>query len=321
MRVEKPVQDAVRRTDRQGDRSPFTGDREPSTARISVVIPIFNEEEIIPELGRRLRAVADQSTDPWEIILVNDGSTDGSLAALRDLVAEDPRFKIIDFSRNFGHQPALYSGLRRATGDCVILMDGDLQDPPEVLPRMIEEWKGGAEVVYMIRRKRKEGLLKRMAYKVYYQVLHRLAYMPVPTDAGDFSLMDRRVVDLIRGMPERGKFLRGLRAWAGFRQVGLEYERDARYAGVTKYSLPKLMRLALDGLVAYSFAPLRFAYVAGFAISVGSFLLAGYYALDRIFSADPIAEGFTTLVVVVLFLGGGAAALRGGPGGVSRPHL
>ena len=278
--------------------------RAPERPRLTVGIPIYNEAETIPELGRRLRHVLDGLPVPAEVILVNDGSSDDSRDRLRDLAAADPRFKLIDFSRNFGHQAALYAAMTRASGDAVVLMDGDLQDPPELIPRLLAKWEEGYEVVLAVRRKRKEGWLKRAAYSIYYRLLRSVAYVPIPVDSGDFSLMDRKIVRLVCDMPERNKFLRGLRAWAGFRQTAIEYERDARYAGETKYTLPKLFRLALDGLVSYSFVPLRLAFVVGAIVSVGSFALAAVYFFQRIFSDNPIPRGFTTIAVLVLFLGG-----------------
>lgn len=281
-----------------------TGSRPQDRPTFSVGIPIYNEEETIPELGRRLREMLDSVDRPGEVILVNDGSRDRSLELLEELARSDERFKVIDFSRNFGHQAALYAAMSRATGDAVVLMDGDLQDPPELVPRMLARWEEGYEVVYAVRRKRKEGLLKRAAYNLYYRLLKSVAYVPIPVDSGDFSLMDRRIVDLVRSMPERNKFLRGLRAWAGFSQTSLEYERDARFAGETKYTLTKLARLALDGLISYSFIPLRLAYVVGALVSAGSFLLAGVYFFQRLFTDQFIPQGFTTLAILILFLGG-----------------
>lgn len=271
---------------------------------LSIGIPIYNEEETIPELGNRLVAVLDSLSTDAEVILVNDGSRDRSLELLRELASRDSRFKVVDFSRNFGHQAALLAALRRARGDAVILMDGDLQDPPELVPQMLEKWRSGLQVVYAVRRKRKEGLFKRAAYNLYYRILGSVAYVPIPMDSGDFSLMDRRVVDLIAGMPERNKFLRGLRAWAGFRQGSIQYEREARFAGEPKYTFTKLLRLALDGLISYSFIPLRLAYVAGFLVSLGSFVLAGFYFVMRLFVNANAPQGFTTLAILVLFLGG-----------------
>lgn len=270
----------------------------------SVGIPIYNEEETIGELAARLRKALDAIDLVGEVILVNDGSTDRSLELLKDLSATDGRFKVVDFSRNFGHQAALQCVLDRASGDAVILMDGDLQDPPELIPEFLHRWQQGFHVVYAVRRKRKESALKRAAYNVYYRLLKQVAYVPIPVDSGDFSLMDRRVVDLLRSMPERNKFLRGLRAWAGFSQTSLEYERDARFAGETKYTLSKLVRLALDGLISYSFVPLRLAYVMGVFVSIGSFTLATVYFFQRLFTDQVIPRGFTTLAILILFLGG-----------------
>lgn len=272
--------------------------------RVSVVIPIYNEEETLPELKRRLSGTLEALADDWEVIFVNDGSQDGSLELLRRYAREHPGVKFIDFSRNFGHQAALYAGMCRSSGDAVILMDGDLQDPPEVIPDLLALWREGNDVVFAVRKKRKEGFLKKLAYRTYYKLLRSVSYVPIPLDSGDFSLMDRRVVDIVCGLPERNKFLRGLRAWAGFRQASYEYERDARYAGETKYTLTKLMRLALDGLLAYSFIPLRLAYLAGAFVSLGSFLLAAVYIIQRLFGEATIPQGFTTLAVLVLFLGG-----------------
>ena len=270
----------------------------------SVVVPIYNEQETLPELARRLLRVMDSLPAPYEVLLVNDGSKDRSLEILRGLVEAHDRVRVISFSRNFGHQAALYAGLCRAKGRAVILMDGDLQDPPEVIPRLIDRWQEGHEVVYAVRRHRKEGLAKRVAYAVYYRLLHRMAYVSIPLDAGDFSLMDRRVVDLLRRMPERNKFLRGLRSWVGFSQSSVEYERDARFAGEAKYTTAKLFRLAFDGLVSYSYAPLRVSYLFGLLISIFSFVLGGIYFAQKLFTDRSIPQGFTTLAILILLLGG-----------------
>src|SRR2546422_4727416 len=183
-------------------------------------------------------------------------------------------------------------------------MDGDLQDPPEVIPQMVERWREGHEVVYAVRRKRKEGLLKRVAYAACYRLLQRIAYLKIPLDSGDFSLLDHRVAAVLRGMPERNKFLRGLRTWAGFRQTSLPYEREARYAGQTKYSIAKLVRLALDGIVSYSYVPLRVSYAFGLLVSGSSFVLATIYFLQKVLAGKYVPQGFTTLAILILFLGG-----------------
>ena len=271
---------------------------------LSVVIPVYNEEETIPELLRRLTAVLDSMPESGEVIFVNDGSQDTSLQLLRQAAESDHRIKVIDFSRNFGHQAAILAGLSRASGRATVMMDGDLQDPPELLPELLALWAEGNQVVFAVRRSRKEGLLKRLAYRTYYRVLRSVAYVPIPVDSGDFSLVDERVRKLIVELPERNKFLRGLRAWAGFKQTRVEYDRSERFAGEPKYTFTKLVRLALDGLVSYSFMPLRLTYVLGLVVSAGSFLLAFFYILQRLFATDPIPQGFTTLAVLMLFLGG-----------------
>lgn len=272
--------------------------------RYTVVIPVYNEKDNLPELARRLSEVLAHLSERYEVIFVNDGSSDDSKAILEKFAIQDPRLKVIDLSRNFGHQMALYAGMRRASGDAVILMDGDLQDPPEVIPQLVERWRQGSLVVYAVRRKRKEGLLKRAAYAVYYRLLRGIAYVDLPLDSGDFCLMDRRIVSLLCSMPERNKFLRGLRSWVGFQQIGVVYERDARYAGKTKYTLRKLVKLALDGLISYSYLPLRLAVWFGSIISLCSFALAVFYFAQRFFVDQHIPQGFTTLAVLMLFLGG-----------------
>ena len=271
---------------------------------VSVVAPVFNEEETLPELVRRVVSVISKLPGEAEFIIVDDGSCDHTPALLHQAANEHPAVKYVTLARNFGHQAAMYAGMSRARGDVVILMDGDLQDPPEVIPDMVNLWKRGFDVVFAVRKKRKEGLLKRLAYRIYYRILESVAYIPIPRDSGDFSLIDRRVCDIICQLPERNKFLRGLRAWVGLRQTAYEYERDSRHAGATKYTLPKLFSLALDGLMAYSFVPLRLAYVVGLVISMFSFVLAAFYVVQRLLGWSAIPQGFTTLAVLILFLGG-----------------
>lgn len=275
-----------------------------SVPELSVVLPLFNEEETIPELERRLPPVLSSLGVPYEIVVVNDGSSDASLDLLRRATSRIPQMRVVDLSRNFGHQAALLAGLAHARGRAIVMMDADLQDPPEEIPRMLERWRGGAHVVYAVRHKRKEGLLKRAAYGLYYRLLKAVSFVPIPVDSGDFGLVDRRVVDLILSLPEKKKFLRGLRAWAGFRQERHDYERAPRFAGEPKYTLVKLMRLALDGLLAYSYVPLRAAYVVGLVVSAGAFVLAGVYVFQRLFTSVEMPRGFTTLAVLNLFLGG-----------------
>lgn len=276
----------------------------PTTRMVSVVIPIYNEKATLRELRRRLVAALEGQELAFEVIFVDDGSSDGSLGVLKAFATDDERLKVISFSRNFGHQAALYAGLCRASGDAVVLMDGDLQDPPEVIPELVAEWEQGFDAVYAVRKRRKESWLLRSAYWLYYRILDRIAYVPIPVDSGDFSLMSRRVVDLLKAMPERNKFLRGLRSWVGFRQKEFEYERQARFAGEPKYDLKGLIGLALDGLIAYSYVPLRLFYVAGGIVSVLSFLLAAVYFFQRLIADHYIPQGFTTLAILILFLGG-----------------
>ncbi len=270
---------------------------------LSVVIPIFNEEETLPVLFDRLSASLVALGETFEVIFVNDGSRDRSERMLRDFHTRDSRFKSIHFSRNFGHQTAITCGLDHARGQAVVCMDGDLQDPPEVLGDLLQRWREGYDVVYAIRQKRKEGLLKRTGYKGFYWLLRRVSYLDIPLDSGDFSLIDRKVIDVLQSMPERNRFVRGLRTWAGFRQIGYEYAREARFAGESKYNLAKLMKLAFDGLVSYSYVPLRLVSNVGMLVSATALFYMIYLIVARMFGGTPI-EGWTSTVVILLFLGG-----------------
>jgi len=270
--------------------------------RYSVVIPIYNEEEIVQKLYDRLTAVLKATGADYEILLVNDGSSDSSLRKLEDLSNQDSALKILDLSRNFGHQVAFSAGLDHAAGEAVILMDGDLQDPPEILPDLIARWQEGFEVVYAVRNKRKEFFLKRLAYWAFYRMLRTLSDIEIPLDSGDFSLLDRKVVDQLKAMPERNRFIRGLRTWIGFKQTGLVYERSERYAGKAKYTLSKLFRLALDGLISFSFVPLKLAMHLGFAITFLAFIGMIVYFVKFFIEDDP--PGFPTLIITILFMGG-----------------
>ena len=246
---------------------------------LSVVIPVFQEEQNLPVLYQRLAAVMRRSIATYEIIFVDDGSRDRSVEIMRSLADETiAQVMVVELSRNFGHQVAISAGLDYSRGDAVIVMDADLQDPPEVLPQFVAKWREGHDVVYAIREERKEGWFKRAMYTLFYRLLQRIANVDIPLDSGDFCLMDRQVVQILNGMPERNRFVRGIRSWIGLDQVGLSYERQARYAGRAKYSYKRLVYLALDGLVSFSFVPLRMITVTGFIISlhfdcVGSNLL------------------------------------------------
>ena len=277
---------------------------------ISIVLPCFNEESVLPEAFRQLTEALASLGEPWEVIIVDDGSTDGSREFLRRLSRQDGRWKTIFFSRNFGHQAALSCGLDSASGACVIMMDLDMQDPPSVIHRFIAEWKRGYRVVYAVRMKRKENILKRTMYYLFYRFLSLISDIDIPLDAGDFCLMDRQVVDVIKRLPERNRFLRGLRVWVGFPQIGIEYERQSRAGGEPKYNIPKLISLALDGLFSFSKKPLRFIALLGIIISILSFLGAVFFILHRIlnftlfgFPAKNV-PGTATIVVAVLFIGG-----------------
>lgn len=270
---------------------------------ISVVIPVFNEEETLDQLVERLTRALDSIGEPWEVIFVNDGSVDRSGEMLRRFHELDPRLKSVALSRNFGHQVAISCGLDFASGAGVIVMDADLQDPPEILPDLVGRWREGWDVVYAVRQRRQENLVKRSAYKTFYWLLRRVSYLDIPLDSGDFSLIDRRVVDLLKSMPERNRFVRGLRTWVGLRQTGFEYARAARYAGESKYSFAKLLRLAFDGLVSYSYVPLRVVSNIGMLVSLSALAYMTYLLLARL-TGDRTIQGWTSTVVIVLFLGG-----------------
>lgn len=277
---------------------------------ISIVIPVLNEEETLSELRHRLLKASEAWGDTFEVILVDDGSTDRTPAILRDLHASDPRFKVVRLSRNFGHQVAISAGLHYASGDAVAVMDADLQDGPDELTQLLAKWREGYEVVYAIRRRRKENVFKQAAYWGFYRLLGWASSIRIPLDSGDFSVMDRRVVDVLNAMPERSRFVRGLRSWIGFHQIGIECERNARFAGEVKYTLGKLMKLALDGLINFSERPLQLLSVTGFSIASLAFVGMLYSFISRLagislFGLKPAdTPGWTSLILVILFLGG-----------------
>jgi len=270
---------------------------------ITVVVPVYNEEETLPEFCRRLYKVMDQTGKTWEAVFVNDGSSDDSLNVIENHPSGNGQIKIIEFSRNFGHQAAVTAGIDNAKGDAVIIMDSDLQDPPEVIPEMIEKWEKGVEVVYAVRRKRKESWFKRACYHSFYRFLQFLSDTNIPLDSGDFCLMDKCVAEQLRKLKEYGRFVRGLRAWVGFKQEPLEYERDVRFAGKEKYSFVKLIRLALDGMLSFSYFPLRLATLIGIFVSLAAFLEAIRIIYLKLFT-DQFVTGVAALSVFVLVLGG-----------------
>ncbi|MEM7592577.1 MAG: glycosyltransferase family 2 protein [Cyanobacteria bacterium P01_A01_bin.83] len=271
--------------------------------KYSIVIPIFNEEAILPELWRQLRLVIDQLDGACEVIFIDDGSRDNSYQILLELHQKNQEIRIIRLSRNFGHQPALTAGIEKASGKAVILMDGDLQDSPRAIFGFIEKWYQGYDVVYAVREKRKEFWLKRLAFVSFYRLLNFLSGMKLPIDAGVFSLMDRRVVTAMCHMPERNRYLSGLRAYAGFKQTGIIVERGPRYQGQPKVTLSKLFKLAFDGIFSFSIIPLRIATIFGLISAIVSFLIGiiGLYfklILGRTFLSW--AYGLTT----TFFMGG-----------------
>jgi len=270
----------------------------------SVVVPIWNEEAVIPELYRRVIETMDSTGASWELICINDGSHDRSLQMLIELRAQDERVKVIDFSKNFGHQIAITAGADYAEGDAVIVMDADLQDPPDVVLRMIEQWRAGYEVVYAVRAKREgETWFKLLTAKLFYRLMQRISDVNIPLDAGDFRLMDRRVVLAMRQLREKYRFMRGLSSWVGFKQIGVEYERAERYAGETKYPLRKMLRLALNAITSFSYLPLQLATYFGFALAFVSLVGIVLTIFLRLSGSSAFAGQATTLVSV-LFLGG-----------------
>jgi polyisoprenyl-phosphate glycosyltransferase len=280
------------------------GDQAESRVRYSFVVPAWNEEEVLLELHARLAPVVDGLDGDSEIIFVDDGSTDRTFEILLSLRERDPRCRIVRLSRNFGHQAAITAGLDVAAGDAAIILDADLQDPPELVPRLIARWQEGYEVVFGVRVSREgESFLHRLVTRAFYRFLRRTADIDLPMDAGDFRLIDRRALDAFRGMRERRRYVRGMVSWVGFRQVGVPYERPARHAGVGKYSVVRYSRLAFDGLSSFSDAPLRLALAAGFVVAIAS-LVAGIAAIALKLAGVEDVPGWASLVVVLSFLGG-----------------
>lgn len=272
--------------------------------RISVAVPLYNEECNVDELVHRVSAVLDALPGgPHEFVVVDDGSTDGTVAKLEAYARSDPRLRVVVLSRNFGHQAALSAALDHVSGDAVMVMDGDLQDPPELVPQFVEVAAQGFDVVYALRRTRRESWLMRSAYFLFYRVLQRLSDITIPVDAGDCALLSRRVVDEIRRTPERQRFLRGLRSWVGFRQVGVAVDRAGRSAGESKYTFGKLLRLASDGLLAFSTAPIRAAAILGAAVVALSGAFAFYSVLAKLVFGRP-PQGFTALTVLIAMSSG-----------------
>ncbi|HWZ21685.1 MAG TPA: glycosyltransferase family 2 protein [Cytophagaceae bacterium] len=271
---------------------------------LSIVIPIFNEESNIFNLYDRLKKVLESLTPNYELIFVNDGSKDKSITLIKELAQKDSTIKFIDFSRNFGHQIAVTAGLDRAVGKAVVIIDADLQDPPELIADMYSKMKEGYEVVYAKRRKRNgETVMKKVTAKLFYRILGNLTSISIPVDTGDFRIMDRKVVDILKQMPEQHKFLRGQISWIGFNQTYVEYDREERFGGETGYTYKKMFNFALDGITSFSNAPLKFATLSGFIVSGIAFVIM-LYALYSRFVIKNYVPGWTSMILSVMFIGG-----------------
>jgi len=272
--------------------------------RLSIGIPVHNEEEVLPVLIPRLLAVLDRIPGgPHEAVFVDDGSTDSTRQFLKGVAQRDSRLKLVALSRNFGHQAALGAALDYATGDAIVLMDGDLQDEPEIIPELVSRYEAGADVVYTRRASREEGLFLRLAYRAYYRVMSSLSEVDLPLDSGDFALLGPPVIAALRRLPERQRYLRGLRAWVGFRQVGVDVHRRTRAAGKPKYTIWKLVQLALDGVCSFSIVPLRAAALIGLA-AIAATVVFSMYAIYRRMVTGSVPAGFTASLVVMTLLGG-----------------
>ncbi len=270
----------------------------------SIVAPIFNESETIHEFHRRISEVMDEVGEPWELVMIDDGSTDGSTEILRALALEDSRVRPVIFARNFGHQIAVTAGWDYARGDAVIVIDSDLQDPPEVIPELIDRWREGYEVVYAVRAEREgESWFKLWTASLFYRMIYKITDVKIPLDTGDFRLIDRKVIDVLRKMREHYRFLRGLSAWVGFKQIGVPYRRAARFAGSTKYPFKKMLKLAVNAVTGFSYFPLQLATYIGFSAAFLSILLIPVVIIIRATTEIQLAGQATTLVAV-LFLGG-----------------
>jgi dolichol-phosphate mannosyltransferase len=273
--------------------------------KLCVVIPIFNEQDNLPELRRRLAAALDAVADAsWQVIYVNDGSRDSSAAIIEDQHRQDPRFTLVDLSRNFGHQAAITAGLAHADGDAVVVMDGDMQDPPELIPELVQAWREGGRIVLAERKSRAESGPRRAGFELFHLLFRWLSDFPIPPNTGVFGLMDRCAVRELLRLPESHRFLPGLRSWIGFEQRTVRYDRVDRSAGEPKQTFRRLARYAMDAVFSFSYKPLRLMTAAGLLISAAGFALACLFILKRLFGVEEAQTGFTTLVSLVLFMGG-----------------
>jgi polyisoprenyl-phosphate glycosyltransferase len=278
--------------------------------KISVIVPCFNEEAVLPKLFARLGAVAATWNADYEIICVDDGSRDRTWEILKAQNEKDPRWRCLCFARNFGHQTAVSAGLHFADGDAVVVIDADLQDPPEEIARLLAKWREGYEIVFATRKKRQDPLIKRMLAWGFYRLLQKMTPLPMARDAGDFCLLDKKVVAVMNALPERSRYLRGLRTWCGFRQISVEFDRHERAAGMPQYTFKKSFKLAMDGLFSFSAAPLRLATYLGLWVSAFAFFGVIFTLAQKLFAAQfakiglAPGAGFPTIVISVLFLGG-----------------
>ncbi len=272
--------------------------------KLDVIVPLYNEEDNLPALRERLTAALDRTDVPWRVIYVNDGSRDRTEALAREQHAQDPRFTLLTLSRNFGLQGALAAGLDAASGDAVVVADGDLQDPPELIPEMVEKWREGAQVVIARRQSREETGPRRWAFEAFHLLFNYLSDYPIPTQTGNFCLLDQTAAKHLRSLTERHRFFPGLRAWIGFRQEFIHYDRKERNDGVPQQTFPRLISLAMDAIFSFSYKPLRIMTAIGVLISLLGFLLAMSFVLRRLLGMEIAQTGFTTLVTLILFLGG-----------------
>lgn len=270
----------------------------------SIVAPVYNEEGNIPRLYSEIKRVMDTTGESWELVLVNDGSRDNSLIEMREAATQDSRVKIINFARNFGHQVAVTAGIDYANGKAVVLIDADLQDPPEVILQMIEQWRAGFEVVYAVRAERKgETWFKQTSAKLFYRLIYRITDVNIPLDTGDFRLMDEKVVRVLRSMREHNRFIRGMTSWVGFKQTGVNYVREARTIGETKYPLRKMIRFAWDAVTGFSYFPLQIMIYVSFVLGVLAVLAIPIFALLRVAYGPELFGGQATTIVLLLMLG------------------
>ena len=271
----------------------------------SVVVPLYNEEEVLLETYKRLTKVMDSTNESYEIVFVNDGSRDKTADMVYEICNNNPKIKLIDFARNFGHQTAITAGMDYSEGQAIVVIDADLQDPPELIPKMLEKWKEGYDVVYGQRLAREgETFFKKLTAKVFYRFLRKMTDVEIPVDTGDFRLIDRKVADALKLVNERNRYIRGIISWLGFKQIGVEFNRDKRFAGETKYPLKKMLKFAFDAITSFSYKPLKLASYTGFLLSLFSFIYLLVVLYTKLFSTDFIQAGWASSLAVNLFFNG-----------------